>query len=58
MDSESIDSEVNRRTAESIGDAPLPTRATLRMRRNPLVQLWRFTSINLKMMRIIFSGHH
>lgn len=58
MDSESIDSEVNVRTAERIADAPLPTRSTLRMRRNLLVQFWRFTSINLKMMRIIFSGHH
>jgi len=58
MDSESIDTEVNVRTAERIADAPLPTRSTLRMRRNLLVQFWRFTSINLKMMRIIFSGHH
>ena len=58
MDSESIDSEVNTRTAERIADAPLPTRSKLRMRQNLLVQFWRFTSINLKMMRIIFSGHH
>lgn len=58
MDSESTDSEVNVRTAERIADAPLPTRSTLRIRRNLLVQFWRFTSINLKMMRIIFSGHH
>ncbi|WP_407687808.1 hypothetical protein [Mycobacterium sp. HUMS_1102779] len=58
MDSESIDSEVNVRTAERIADAPLPTRSKLRMRQNLLVQFWRFTSINLKMMRIIFSGHH
>ncbi|TVS88985.1 hypothetical protein [Mycobacterium helveticum] len=58
MDSESVDSEVNVRTAERIAGAPLPTRSKLRMRQNLLVQFWRFTSINLKMMRIIFSGHH
>jgi hypothetical protein len=58
MDSASIDSEVNVLTAERIADAPLPTRSKLRMRQNLLVQFWRFTSINLKMMRIIFSGHH
>lgn len=58
MDSESIDSEVNIRTTERIADAPLPTRSTLRMRRNLLVQIWRFARINLKMMRIVFSAHH
>lgn len=58
MDGENIDTEVNVRTAERIADAPLPTRSTLRMRRNLLVQIWRFTSINLKMMRIVFSPHH
>ncbi|MGF2944762.1 hypothetical protein [Mycobacterium sp. Lab-001] len=58
MDSESIGSEVNLRTAESIADAPLPTRSKLRMRQNLFVQFWRFASINLKMMRIILSGHH
>ncbi len=50
-------SEVDARTAERIADAPLPTRATLRMRQNLLVQFWRFVRINLKMMRIISSGH-
>ncbi len=52
-----IYSEVDARTAERIADAPLPTRATLRMRQNLLVQFWRFVRINLKMMRIISSGH-
>ncbi|EPQ47670.1 hypothetical protein MPS_1442 [Mycobacterium pseudoshottsii JCM 15466] len=46
------------RTAERIADAPLPTGAKLRMRQNLPVQMWRFVRINLKMMRIIFSGHH
>jgi hypothetical protein len=50
-------SDVDVRTAESIADAPLPTRAKLRMRQNLLVQGWRFASINLKMMRIIIHGH-
>ena len=58
MEDESIYSAVDARTAERIADAPLPTRATLRMRQNLLVQCWRFVSINLKMMRIIAGGHH
>ncbi len=57
MDDDRIDTEANVRTAERIADAPLPTSATLRMRQNLLVQFWRFARINLKMMRIIFSGH-
>ncbi|EUA03853.1 hypothetical protein I547_2436 [Mycobacterium kansasii 824] len=48
---------MNVQTAERIADAPLPTGAKLRMRQNLLVQFWRFARINLKMMRIIFSGH-
>ncbi|GFP51047.1 hypothetical protein LAUMK22_05537 [Mycobacterium kansasii] len=57
MDADNSDSEVNVQTAERIADAPLPTGAKLRMRQNLLVQFWRFARINLKMMRIIFSGH-
>lgn len=57
MDDDSIDSEVNVRTAERIAHAPLPTRSKLRMRQNLLVQFWRFGCINLRMMRIIYSGH-
>lgn len=57
MDDDNIYSEVDARTAERIADAPLPTRATLRMRQNLLVQFWRFVRINLKMMQIINSGH-
>ncbi|WP_188112748.1 hypothetical protein [Mycobacterium simiae] len=57
MDDDNIYSEVDVRTAERIADAPLPTRAKLRMRQNLFVQFWRFTRINLRMMRIIFSGH-
>lgn len=50
-------SEVDQRTAERIADAPLPTAPTLRMRRNPVIQFWRFVRINLKMVRIIIGGH-
>ncbi len=57
MDDDSSYSEANVRTAERIADAPLPTRATLRKRQNLLFQFWRFVRINLKMTRIIFSGH-
>jgi hypothetical protein len=56
-DTSDTSSDANVRTAEGIADAPLPTRAKLRMRQNLLVQTWRFARINLKMMRIIFSGH-
>ena len=55
MNDESIDTEVNVRTAERIADAPLPTGATLRMRQNLLFQFWRFVRINLKMLRIIYA---
>jgi hypothetical protein len=54
VDDENIYSEVNVQTAERIADAPLPTRARLRMRQNLLVQFWRFVRINLKMLRIIY----
>ena len=57
MDDDSMFSEVNVRTAERIADSPLPTRTTLRMRQNLLIQSWRFARINLRMMRIIYSGH-
>ncbi len=57
MDEDNVYSEVDARTAERIADAPLPTRGTLRLRQNLLVQFWRFVCINLKMMRIIYSGH-
>lgn len=43
---------------ESINEAPLPTEKTLRFRRNLFLQLWRFTAINLKMLRMIRKGHH
>ena len=36
---------------------PLPTKFTLFLRRNLLVQLFRFLVINLKVMRIVVGGH-
>lgn len=57
-DADKSGSDVDVRTAERIADAPLPTGAKLRMRQNLPVQMWRFVRINLKTMRIIFSGHH
>ncbi|MEO8814785.1 MAG: hypothetical protein ABI307_06350 [Mycobacterium sp.] len=57
MDDNGIHSAVNVQTAERIAGAPLPTRTTLRMRQNLLIQSWRFARINLKMIRIIFGGH-
>lgn len=58
MNDDSSYSEAYLHTAERIADAPLPTRATLRRRQNVVFQFWRFARINLKMMRIIFSGQH
>lgn len=44
-------------TAESIASSPLPTERTLKLRRNPAYQLYRFVAINLKMIRVIARGH-
>jgi hypothetical protein len=41
----------------SIRDAPLPTKRTLRRRRNPLLQLVRFVSLNGRMAYIALRGH-
>jgi hypothetical protein len=38
MEEDNVYSGVDPRTAESIADAPLPTRGTLRLRQNLLVQ--------------------
>ena len=43
---------------EIIARAPLPTDATLRARRNPFRQFFRFIAINIKMIRMIRKGHH
>jgi len=45
-------------TNDSISHAPLPTARTLKLRKNILLQLWRFAAINLKMLNMIRKGHH
>lgn len=42
---------------DSISHAPLPTNRTLRLRKNILIQLWRFAVINIKMLKMIRKGH-
>ncbi len=37
--------------------APLPTGFTLAMRRNPIVQLFKFASICLNIMMMVIKGH-
>lgn len=41
----------------SIRNAPLPTKRTLRRRRNLVIQLWRFISLNSRMAYIALRGH-
>ena len=43
--------------AERIQSAPLPNARTLRARRSIPIQLWRFATINLRMLRMIRKGH-
>lgn len=42
----------------SIAHAPLPTPKTVRARTSLPVQLWRFAAINVRMLRMVFKGHH
>ena len=42
----------------SIASAPLPTEQTLRRRRNPVFQVWRFAALNLRMLTMITKGSH
>lgn len=41
----------------SIRHAPLPTKKTLRRRRNPVIQLFRFATLNGRMAYIALRGH-
>lgn len=41
-----------------LSGAPLPTEQTLKMRKNLIMQLWRFVVLNLKMVAMIFKGNH
>ncbi len=42
---------------KDIANAPLPTEATVRKRTNLVIQAWRFSAINLRMMKMIKKGH-
>ena len=44
--------------AASIASSPLPTEQTLRRRKNPVFQLWRFVALNLRMLTMITKGSH
>lgn len=41
----------------SYPDAPLPTKRTLRRRKNVLIQLWRFVVNNANIMMMVIKGH-
>lgn len=41
-----------------LSDAPLPTKKTLKLRKNILMQFWRFLSLNFRMVAMIFKGDH
>lgn len=44
-------------TDEKIASAPLPTRRTLRMRAFIPYQVWRFATINLRMLQMVRKAH-
>ena len=41
-----------------LSGAPRPIEKTLKMRKNVLFQLWRFVSLNFRMVAMIFKGDH
>ncbi|MCL1906561.1 MAG: hypothetical protein FWG08_01375 [Propionibacteriaceae bacterium] len=43
---------------ERIAVAPLPTKKTLKARKNVFVQLWRLIGINIRMLKVIAASHH
>jgi len=42
----------------SIAQAPVPTPKAVRARTNLVVQAWRFTAINLRMLKMVRKDHH
>jgi hypothetical protein len=38
--------------------APRPIEKTIKMRKNVIFQLWRFVSLNTRMLKMIFKGDH
>jgi hypothetical protein len=41
-----------------IHSAPMPTKQTLKLRQNILFQLWRFISLNFRMVKMIVKSDH
>ena len=41
-----------------LSGAPLPTEKTIKLRKNIVMQLWRFISLNVRMVAMIFKGDH
>ena len=41
-----------------LSGAPLPTQKTIKLRKNIVMQLWRFISLNVRMVAMIFKGDH
>ena len=41
-----------------LSGAPRPIEKTLKMRKNIFLQLWRFVSLNIRMVAMIFKGDH
>ncbi|MCL1898074.1 MAG: hypothetical protein FWG16_04560 [Micrococcales bacterium] len=54
MTPEPFDSEA----AKAIAASPMPTKKTLKRRKNVFFQFVRFVAINLRMMRVIRRSHH
>jgi len=49
--------DLDPQAAQAVASAPMPTPKTLAARKNVLYQLIRFAAINLKMLKVITSGH-
>ncbi len=45
-------------TERSIAEAPLPTAATLRLRKNVPYQVLRFIAFNIRMLKMVRKAHH
>lgn len=41
-----------------LSGAPLPTEQTIKMRKNLIMQSWRFIVLNIRMVAMIFKGNH
>lgn len=48
-------SDINVEIQQRIDNAPLPTKQTLRSRKNPISQFFHFIGFNLKMLKVVFK---